>query len=202
MKKTEKLFRVSHEQTAYSHGAYHNCTIDLVNNGYGNSCNYTMARWQANSDKPFDYYAGKCDMKWERSESELKQVIAEAKLFLIDGYFAATPSIAIDHLESKGYRRAVYDGRESKFIAVDKLAPRNHVRWMSLDGDNCQSAILAPADDEAGAERALFKSMAAYSQASLEKWILAGKPKKIDSNAGYPNISMPQLDATKDEEAA
>jgi hypothetical protein len=185
--KTSKIYyRLSRE----NRGEYSHIHIDIIESAYTwnqfGPCGVDLSlEWQSHKGSNQWYGAG-VTIK-TKSISGIKR--CHQFISKLCGDSIGTPEEVIVALEAKKIKRGVYDQRISDFLPIENVPPIDHVRWGAVnERGGWTISVVAPRDEEE-ASRLLAKALSDYSLDAYEKWILAGKPVKVDSHSTPPAIS-------------
>jgi len=144
--------------------------------------------WQSNADKRWDWYGIHTETRYSDGMAGNPVKLMKAALKLAEAMFEKdkvieryTPQDFLARLEQLGYKRASYDGRVSKYVAMDDAIDPRLQRWCdNLSQDKCHVGALALDHDDAQRkmEKAWLDSVGkGYTKAEeFATWISAGRP--------------------------
>lgn len=184
-KASKTYYRISRK----SRGEYSHITIDILESGWrhdhiGRDTDLTL-QWQTHIGSG-EWYGGNIEIK-TKSLSAIKRVSSLLKSICGDSNGLGNPEAVLATLESKKIKRGAYDGRVSEVIAIEDVAPPDHVRWGAVNATGQWLVSVVAPRDEQQAVRLLSKALSDYSLEEFEKWVLAGKPTKIDDLSSAPD---------------
>jgi hypothetical protein len=185
-KPSKTYYRLSRE----ARGEYSHLHIELIeshwrHDQFGRSDTDFNLQWQSHKGSG-EWYGGNIDIR-SKSLSAIKRVSAFLKSICGKSNGLGSPEEVIAALEAKKIKRGVYDGRVCEVIAIEDVAPSDHVRWGAVNATGGWTVSVVASRDEQEALKLLARELSEYSLDAFEKWVLAGKPTAIDNHSCAPN---------------
>ena len=185
-KTSKTYYRISRRAS----GEYAHITIELIesfwrHDQFGRSTTEFSIDWQSHNGSNC-WYGGNIEIK-TKSISAIKRVSSFLKSICGESNGVGTPEEVIAALEKKKVRRGVYDNRVSEVIAIEDVAPCDHVRWGAINSTGGWSVSVVASRDAQEAVKLLAKELSEYSLDAYDKWVLSGRPVKIDDLSSAPD---------------